>query len=59
MASVLTSSSVAAKIAKDPKATARASRSFTALRAGNSVEALRVLREVKERRAIAKKRYAS
>jgi hypothetical protein len=49
----------AAKIAKDPKAIARAARSFAALRAGNSVGAFRVLNEVKQQRENAKKRYAS
>lgn len=49
---------IAEKIAKDPKAIARAAKSLAALRAGNSVDAFHALKEVKEQRAKARKHYA-
>jgi hypothetical protein len=48
----------AEKIARDPKAIARAARSFSALRAGNSVDAIQALQEVKAQRMKARSRQA-
>jgi hypothetical protein len=48
----------AEKIAKDPKAIARAARSFSALRAGNTVDAFHALQDVKVQRMKARSRQA-
>jgi len=50
--------SAASKVAKDPKAIARAKQSFADLRAGKSLNALTTLNELKEQQTKTKKRCA-